>query len=81
MDELALQSRLRELVGETVKGTHYAPPGEHPAILLDCVVIMGWTNGDGGYSTSHVRIGSTWATEGLTIDALRQMEAAEESGE
>ena len=80
MDDVhLLQRRMLDAIQQTIAGTDWAPPDA--ALVTECVVIMGWTDGDGYYGTSHLRCGSPWGTEGLIANALREIEAADEEDE
>jgi hypothetical protein len=68
-----LQQRTKDAVENVIHGSSFGPPSGE-AVLLDCVVVMGWTNGNGEYRSTHLRCGSPWATEGLLTEALRFVE-------
>jgi hypothetical protein len=77
---LALTHKVMSAIDEAVRGSEFAPPSDEPSVMTECVVIMGWNDGNGGYVQTHLRIGSSWGTEGLVVRALREIEAADEDG-
>lgn len=62
-----------DAVQQVVAGTEFAPT--EAALVTECVVVIGWTDGDSNYGQSHLRCGSPWGTEGLLVAALREVEA------
>lgn len=64
-----LQQKLKAAIEGVLQDTAYVP--SHPAFLVDCVVLMGWSDGQGGWGTSHIRCGSPWSTDGLIQGAIR----------
>lgn len=73
-DVEALEHRVREAVASAVAGSDWAPPSG--AVLLDCVVIMGWFHADGTHGTSRLVCGSPWAGRGLVDMAAQAIEAS-----
>lgn len=69
-----LQRRMLDAVQAVVAGTEWAPPTG--GLITEAVVVMGWADAEGDNGVSHLRCGTTWGTEGLLVEALRQVEAA-----
>lgn len=70
-----LQQKLKAAIEGALQDTEFVPT--HPSFLVDCVVVMGWSDGQGNWGTSHIRCGSPWATEGLVQDTLRDIEGGD----
>lgn len=71
--ELAdLRRKMLNVVHETVQGSAFGPSNDEPAMLVDCVVIMGWCD-DEEYTTSALRCGSPWGSRGLVHQAYHDM--------
>jgi hypothetical protein len=68
-----LQQRLKAAIEGVLQGTDFVPT--EPAFLVDCVVIMGWSDGQGNWGSSHIRCGSPWATAGLVQDMAADIDS------
>ena len=68
-----VEHAMKEAVAGAVAGTDWAPPDG--AILIECVVIMGWYYPDGSYGSSHITCGPPWSGHGLAQRCVQDMEA------
>lgn len=75
---LAIQHKVMSAVDAAVRGSEWAPPEDEPSVMTECVVIMGWNDGCGGFVQTHLRMGTSWGTEGLVRRALRRIEIVDD---
>lgn len=76
-DEDGTEHRMMEAVAAVATGSECDLAPDNGAILVDCVVIMGWVTADGEHASSHMRCGSPWGTRGLLLAAIEEVDVIE----